>query len=282
MTAAFVTSSPFLAISLSIGILLLFLIIYLIIYYKKFIKQEGYIGTNGPSTSNSNSNSNSNSSNVPAYVICLSDKVYQQALKNINIPNLQKFDAVKGSTLDINKVDVTIRAKRDILLDSVRETHADLGTLNGIGCYLSHITLWAKVVDENLKGMYIFESDAVCTNNFNEYLDLFLQEDNPHALFFGIIGRPTGLTDKISKIPGRFYGLHAYYITYEGAKLMLQFARPIEQQLDSYLSDINLLSNDPQNKLNMEPLNLYVVNDYQCNQKNTEGTSIQIKRVRGG
>ena len=147
--------------------------------------------------------------------------------------------------MDPNKLDLTIRAKRSILLDTIRETHADLGTSNAIGCSLSHITLWKKIVDENLKGLYIFESDAVCTKDFNEYLNLFLKEDNPHVLFFGIIGRPTGLSQNISKIPGRFYGTHAYYITQEGAKLLLQYAMPIEQQIDSYISDLNLLSNDP-------------------------------------
>ena len=86
-----VSSTPFLAISLSIGILLLFLIIYLIIYYKKFIKQEGYNDvaniTSVPVDNGSGTNNNHNN-DIPAYVICLSDKVYQESLKNINIPNL--------------------------------------------------------------------------------------------------------------------------------------------------------------------------------------------------
>jgi len=133
-----------LTIGLPLGLFLLILIIYLIFYYKKFIKQsEGYDDiqqeTNGP-IGPTYINKTNGPEEIPAYVICLSDKVYQQALKNINLPNLQKFDAIKGSSLDPNKLDLTIKAKRSILLDTIRETHADLGTINGVGCYLSHIT----------------------------------------------------------------------------------------------------------------------------------------------
>ena len=272
-------SNTYLAIGLSLGSILLILVIYLIYYVHKInVSSEGY---NDITTGPINSDDNNNNNNIPAYVICLNDQLFLNARKNINLPNLQKFDANKGSTLDPNKLDLTIKAKRSILLDTIRETHADLGTINAVGCALSHMDLWSKVVNENLKYMYIFESDAVCTDNFNEYVDLFLQKENPHVLFFGIIGRPVGHSEKISKIPGRFYGLHGYMITYEGAKLLLQNSMPIEQQVDSYISDLNLLSNDPQNKLNMEPLNLYVVNDNRCIQKNSDGTSIQIKGVRG-
>jgi len=271
-----ISSENYLYIGIPLSVLLILLIIYLTLYYKKFIKNEKFSETitNGPSN---------NSEQFPAYVICLSEKLYQTALKNINLPNLQKFDAIKGSTLDPNKIDMTISAKRSIFVDVIRENHRDFGSMNAIGCALSHMTLWQKVIDENLEGMYIFESDAVCnTQDFQQYVDLFLKEEDPHMIFFGLLGRPVGITEKISKIPGRFYGLHGYMITKNGAKRCLQYAKPLEQQIDSYLSDLNILSNDVNNKLNLEPLNLYVVNEFKCFQRNLEGTTIQTKSVKGG
>ena len=62
--------------------------------------------------------------------------------------------------------------------------------------------------------------------------------------------------DIITKINTRTYGLHAYYITNECAKILLKNAFPIEQQLDSYISDMLLLSQDINSII--PPLNFYV------------------------
>jgi len=139
------------------------LTIYLTLTYKRFFSKDQIISKeNYADDTKRPLNPLAASSTFPAYVICLSDKAYNTALKNIKIPNLNKFDAIKGSTLDLTKVNLTMSAKRSVLMDTIRNNHADFGTANGVGCYLSHVALWQKVVDENLAGMYIFESDAVC------------------------------------------------------------------------------------------------------------------------
>ena len=59
----------------------------------------------------------------------------------------ERFDAVAGSTLDINNdTRISLRAKRNIK-DKMRRDHEDLNTAGAFGCYLSHVEIWRKVVN---------------------------------------------------------------------------------------------------------------------------------------
>jgi GR25 family glycosyltransferase involved in LPS biosynthesis len=212
------------------------------------------------------------------YIISLSDDLYISAAKNISktgIVKLHKFNAIPGNTLSDfvkDRNNLTIKAYYDIMIPNTRNSHSDLGTINAVGCYMSHVNLWKKVVDENLIGMYIFESDAVCGENLKDYTDTFLLTSNPHLLLFGYIGPDSG-SNKIKKINHRFYGTHSYFITYEGAKILLKYAFPIEEQVDSYISDLIMLSDQ---KL-IEELNVYSTKNI-CIQNNPK-TTIQTKPV---
>jgi GR25 family glycosyltransferase involved in LPS biosynthesis len=74
-----------------------------------------------------------------------------------------------------------------------------------------------------------------------------------------------------SKITGRFFETHAYYITNKGAKKFMKDFFPINQQLDSYMSDLIILGEIPDSGYN--PLNCYNIN--LCYQENPDGSSIQ-------
>ena len=180
-------------------------------------------------------------SNSKAFIIATSNEAYNTAktkLSNVSL-NIQMFDAIKGADITksgLIKDVVTIKALYDILVAENRRSHSDLGTANGVGCYLSHVTLWKQLLNDNVDGYYIFESDAVCRNDIKPLVAEFLNKPDPHILFFGIIGFVVG--PGISKLTRRFYGTHAYYITKEGARRCLEHASPIEEQIDSYLSDL--------------------------------------------
>jgi GR25 family glycosyltransferase involved in LPS biosynthesis len=225
------------------------------------------------------------------YVISLSDNIYTKAVENLRktgLKNIKKFDAIKGSSLKDfirDPKNVSIKGHYDVSIPNNRSAHSDLGTLNAIGCYLSHVKLWEKIVDENLPGMFIFESDAVCKTKLFEYTKQFLNTKNPHVLFFGYLFTIVNAKNKIPgtslvKLDKRMYGLHAYYITYAGAKALLKNVFPVEEQLDSYISDLLLLSLEPNSAI--EPLNIYLTTENICVQDNIEGTSIQTKSVKYG
>ena len=210
-----------------------------------------------------------------AYVISLSDKLYYTALTKINYTvcpvEIKMFDAIRGSDLkDLVKIYTTPRAQVDIFINSTRSAHADLGTLNAIGCYMSHMTLWYNLVQKKLKGMYIFESDVNCINKLEpKYMEEFLNSDGDILLIGSISNYKGNSPFSMTKLKKRFYGTQSYYISYSGAKKALKHALPIDEQVDSYLSDLVLLGS----------LNVYVINPSVCIQTNKEGTSIQLKKV---
>jgi GR25 family glycosyltransferase involved in LPS biosynthesis len=230
------------------------------------------------STESSTESFENNDSKIEAYVICLSDEIYNKAKENIEHSIkplvLNKFSAIKGSELtELNQDTITIGALYDISVPNYRRTHAELGTKNAIGCYLSHVILWKQLVESDKEGYLIFESDALCSNGLTNYVDTFNKKyPDGHILFFGVFGNSD---NKITKLQNRFYGLHGYYITKKGASLLLKYVFPIEQQIDSFLSDLLLLSMD---KVGGIPeINFYNIN--LCIQYNTKGSSIQSKKV---
>lgn len=175
-----------------------------------------------------------------AYVICLSDSEFENARRNITIP-VTKFDAIKGASLPpFDPAIMTIGAYRSITCDKERQSHASLPSMNAVGCALSHSNLW-KLVQPG-SGMYIFESDAVLKVDPEPHVQKFLQEPSPHVLFLGLITIPqrkhNHTTSRVKSLKTAFYGTHGYYITYEGAQLLLRYMFPIEQQIDAYLSDL--------------------------------------------
>jgi GR25 family glycosyltransferase involved in LPS biosynthesis len=172
---------------------------------------------------------------------------------------------------------MTIGAYRSVLYDVKRRAHADLGSINAVGCAQSHATLWKQIKPG--QGMYIFESDALLTENPEPYVKEFLKTNNPHMLLFGPIGRSKITTvPKIKRVNYHFFGTHGYYITYEGAQLLLKYFYPIEQQIDSYISDLILIDTINDKDVHFG-INVYIINPGISYQYNVDGSSIQTKQV---
>lgn len=219
-----------------------------------------------------------------AFIISLTDSLYKKTKHDLllsGLQNIQYFDAIRGSTLPNSPLVkdrsiLTIKALYDMLIADHRQAHSDLGTFNTMGCYLSHTTLWKQLLDDpNADGYYIFETDAVCYSNLIRPVEEFLSKPDPHILFFGIHGFSGRSSIGLTRFVSKFYGLYSYFITKEGARRCLESAFPIEEQLDSYLSDLLLLSNDK--KSGISPLNFYIVD--LCAHLGT-GTTLHMKPVK--
>lgn len=165
----------------------------------------------------------------------------------------ERFDAVAGSTLDIqNDNRISLRAKRNIK-DKMRRDHEDLNTAGAIGCYLSHVEIWRKVVNNPEPYAIVFEDDAAIPADFmrrleKAYLELNLLPgfpdvwtfSNAWSFYYQTKGRP--LPQDVAEnrrgnwvlntCPG---GTGGYLITKEGAKKLLETAFPIDIQVDLYI-----------------------------------------------
>jgi GR25 family glycosyltransferase involved in LPS biosynthesis len=187
------------------------------------------------------------------------------------------FAAVNGRTLgaDVLKNIISVRSQVSLMEGSM-DSLCDLPSLGAVGCAMSHIELWKRAVNENLRGMYVFESDATCLSNLDAFVEDFATTGGD-ALFFGLItfdaiGRDSrnatnGAAKKgVQKINKHFSETHAYFVTQDGAKKLLEHAHPIETQVDVYMSMLNLLG----------LINVYACCPSVCNQQR-EISTIQTR-----
>ncbi len=141
-----------------------------------------------------------------------------------------------------------------------RKDHAQLSSWGAVGCSLSHILLWKKIVDENLDSLLIFEDDIYFYPNFKENLSRVLENipEDADAVFLDVIRnfKSVQYNDIFDRILDQFFGMHAYIMTNKGAKKLLPYVFPIEIQIDSFMGF----------RANLGDLTLFAAKDI-CGQK---------------
>ena len=189
--------------------------------------------------------------NIPAFCINLARRrdrwkrfFDQPAIEDL--PNLRRFEAVDGKTLDIrNDERIPLMTKRNILAN-MRRTHEELDTPGGVGCALSHIGVWEWAVQNQSPVTLIFEDDAVLSPDFVSRTNQVLgatpligsRTDTWDLLLF------TDGTRMCEPVPGTYYescdsfiGLQAYVITLECAKRFLaEAASSIHMHIDLWMA----------------------------------------------
>ena len=165
----------------------------------------------------------------------------------------ERFDAIAGSTIDIpNDNRISMRTKRNIK-DLSRRDHEDLNTAGGVGCYLSHVEIWKRVVTNPEPYAIVFEDDASIPPNFlevftDEFEKINLLPTKPDMwafsyawnFYYNVKGRtlphnqPENIRNNwvLNSCPG---GTGGYFITKEGAKKLLNDAFPIDMHVDFYI-----------------------------------------------
>jgi GR25 family glycosyltransferase involved in LPS biosynthesis len=206
--------------------------------------------------------SSTNSINVnslPIWVINLADKRdrWKSILKSISqsglpLENVFRFDAINSTTISPGELKniLSPSAFNQLFSNLVyRTSHSQL-TLGAVGCYLSHIELWKKLLNSDQSHFLIFEDDTKLTSDFLQTANHVLQRipEDFDFLFLGSIVSPTSevLSDS-NVIKNKFvslisvYGAHAYIISKKAVEKLLSLSFPIDKQLDSFISDYNTL-----------------------------------------
>lgn len=158
---------------------------------------------------------------APAFVIHLARATerYEFFMTNIHsagFSNIQIYDAIDGS----NSM-------------SIMECYKQLGdrcifdyelSKGQIGCLLSHLMLWQRIIDENIEICTIFEDDVYFHPLWNTLSKSYFNDTPPD---FDIIFIGNGLDSCITQNPSlkinteSSWCTHAYIITRKGAKRML-------------------------------------------------------------
>jgi GR25 family glycosyltransferase involved in LPS biosynthesis len=169
------------------------------------------------------------------------------------VHELERFDAVNGSTVNIKKDErISLRTKRNIER-ALRRDHEELDSAGGVGCYLSHTGVWKKFLERSEPYAIILEDDAEIPLGFTATLHKAMRSatllpDVPDVWFFSPTrsgrwfyegkGVPYPADQSqykvgpwITKACGYFTG---YLISRRGAERLLESAFPIDMHVDMY------------------------------------------------
>ena len=122
-----------------------------------------------------------------------------------------------------------------------------------IGCFISHLRIWKKMVNENIPVAMIFEDDALFNENFKEFMETLILPENFKLLFPGgrftkdFICPPQTIKMINDKIYSHNYDnwvnalhertAHCYILTIETARLFIAILDTItitNEQLDHF------------------------------------------------
>lgn len=174
----------------------------------------------------------------------------QPAIKRM--PNLQRFPAVDGKTLSIETDTRISTLARYNIMNHTRRSHDMLDTIGGVGCALSHISLWTKLANSSENVFLILEDDILASDaQWDAVRMLFSREPQlADSTTWDIwsVGRIHCFEQMGVKPADRhvvedkwlrcqqFVGLNAYFISKTGAQKLLEDVYPIQQHIDWYIT----------------------------------------------
>lgn len=164
----------------------------------------------------------------------------------------ERVPAVNGKALSEAEIEQVYDRARNL-----KEYKKDLNR-GELGCYLSHIKCWQKIVDEKLDFALILEDDAKISSSFDEFEQLFPLLKNWDYVRLAFASRNVPIANKVSlskehdlvyykKVP---INMLAQAISYEGAKKLLsnsqKISRPVDVDIKHYWEKgIHVVGIDP-------------------------------------
>lgn len=174
--------------------------------------------------------------NIPLYYISfkkntsLENHLKENGFKNIN--HFQAIDGRKFKPLELlEKNMITIRTYNDLIYG--REQHSGIPTLGGIGCTLSHRSLWKLCIDKNLPYITIVEEDAYFKKPLSEQDIVRINNalKKPNGYF-----NSTNIFNNGSQL---MFLTHFQILTKIAAEELYKHSLPIDVQTDAYINNIN-------------------------------------------
>lgn len=173
---------------------------------------------------------------IPLYYISFNKKPdLEKIFEKKGFKDINHFKAIDGRKFDPKELlennIITIRTYNDLIYG--REQHTGIPTLGGIGCTLSHRSLWKLCIDQKLPYITIVEDDVKFKNPITDK-DI---ENINHSL-----KKPNGMfvsSSNYNKGSEYFFGLQFYILTNGCAKEIYKYSLPIDVQTDAYINNIN-------------------------------------------
>jgi len=208
----------------------IFIIITSLFYYRKYYKKKNY------------------NKLIKAYVINLNYRIDRKInfissynLKNINYEIVNAIDKKNliANALFSNKILGDIGYNNLFL--PIRYNHYEFNNLGAVGCYLSHIKIWYKILNDNVKYGIVYEDDVLFNNKITS--DSIMESINnlPDDWDILLLNKNKVKMHKVNNIPDlykieRFLCTHSYVINSNIIPYLLENVLPINQQIDFKLS----------------------------------------------
>ncbi len=169
--------------------------------------------------------------------------------------HMKRFIGVDGSKIDImSDSRITLLTKRNIM-KKTRRSHEELSTAGGVGCYLSHVSLWQKFLHESsAPAMLVFEDDVKLTEDSYRNLQSLLESSpilqNTNEYDFCMLSPSSskntirsGTFKNDSKLDrlDAFFSTVSYIVTRKGVEKILPLVFPIESHIDCFIGVCSLL-----------------------------------------
>lgn len=162
----------------------------------------------------------------------------------INITRILAIDTRRVENIELIRNYIEPSAYNTLINNIItgrRKSHREL-TKGAVGCYLSHLKIYNKIVQENIPYAIVFEDDCKFSYNssiFWEKINSIRIPEDTHILLFDAMIHEFNIDNcpaiNVCQV-NFFFGLHFYLITLTGAKIALNNLLPIECQIDSKLS----------------------------------------------
>ena len=163
----------------------------------------------------------------------------------------ERFEGINGSAIDIQAdTRISLRTKRNIQ-EHIRRDHEELDSAGGVGCYLSHTTIWKNFLERSEPWAIVLEDDAILPEGFVESLQRAMKETTllprqpdvwffsmPNFWYYDYKNKPMPQSVKggvlgpwVLNTCGLFTG---YLISKRGAEILLETAFPLDMHVDLY------------------------------------------------
>ena len=159
-------------------------------------------------------------------------------LKKQNISNYEIIEAVDGNKINSKEIDLLI-SKNSKFINPINTNMSK----SEIGCALSHIKIYKKIINHNLDFALILEDDAIFTNKFTEDLKKFIIKNLKYKKQIMLLSelwefykKPLDKNNnyEIVDVTNAFF-THSYFINREAAKSLVSFNFPIKTVADNFV-----------------------------------------------
>jgi GR25 family glycosyltransferase involved in LPS biosynthesis len=190
--------------------------------------------------------------NMPVYVINMNERkdrlkrfMSQEAVRQFK--HIKRIPGVNGKKLNFRKEKRISMSTKLRIYRNYRRSHYEIATLGAVGATLSHARVWETFLKSDAPACIVLEDDSVWTPENIEQINEEYKRipDNWGMWILGYFHRTLimeRMKDGWDKVYN-FSGAHAYMITRDVAKKLLEDVYPIDTHIEFYMTGSSIIKN---------------------------------------